>query len=63
MSFNICGQCVYFQRESHVEDEEQWGYCYGMPPQVMDAEESYQTVRPVVDPADRACVEIGRAHV
>lgn len=55
MSLHICGQCVYFQRESHPDDDEQVGECYALPPQILLLEANVQGFRPWLDPADRAC--------
>ena len=55
MTFHICGQCQYFERDSHPEDEEQSGECYGFPPSVHLVGDSFECHRPCVDPGDRAC--------
>lgn len=55
MIFHICGQCYYFLRETHPDDDEQYGECCGMPPQVIVIDNIPHSMNPRVDPANRAC--------
>lgn len=56
MSFNICGQCQYFERESHPEDEEQCGICCGWEPPLLVIDNEFRMVERYVDAGRRACV-------
>ena len=55
MTFHICGQCVFFHRDSHPEDEEQSGECRALPPTVLVFEAELINVHPRLDPACDSC--------
>lgn len=55
MTFHICGQCAYFAREAHPEDEEQYGECFGFPPTPVVFEGEIITLSIYVDCGRQAC--------
>ena len=55
MSFTICGQCQYFERETTPDDDEQFGLCLGFPPQIILFEGALHSMHPTVDAGNRTC--------
>lgn len=56
MTFHICGQCQFFQRESHPDDDTQTGICYGWEPALVVFGDELIMAERFVDPGRRACV-------
>lgn len=55
MTFHVCGQCMYFERESHPEDEEQCGVCCGWEPLALTINGEFHMVERYVDAGRRGC--------